>query len=221
MDKLFKKLASTPGVIGAFIYHSEKGMKEKSMPAVFKDDNLNRIAASLIKMLSAGKKGLSDIREMSLHYEESIVLIREHSNNRFLIVFCDTLPGKNRSKKPIAEVRHYLGESANRRKKIKPRPLTAVPQIKPNARDREAEALMNSSPMSKSLQGMQASLSKVMGPVAKIVFINALHNWIETDRPSFDSMPALVDMLGHEINDNDKFKDYQGGITPYIEKQSA
>ena len=57
MDKLFKKLASTPGVIGAFIYHREDGIKEKSMPAVFKDENLNRIAASLTKMLAAGKKG--------------------------------------------------------------------------------------------------------------------------------------------------------------------
>ena len=221
MDKLFKKLASTPGVIGAFIYHREDGIKEKSMPAVFKDENLNRIAASLIKMLAAGKKGFADIREVSLYYEESIVLIREHPGNRFLIVFCDTLSRKNRADKPVTQVRHYLGEAANRRRKIKPRPLAAVPQIKPNAMDREAEALMNSSPMSKSLQGMQASLSKVMGPVAKIVFINALQDWIETDRPSFDSMPVLVDMLGHEINDNEKFKDYQGGITPYIEKQSA
>jgi hypothetical protein len=221
MDKLFKKLASTPGVIGAFIYHGDKGMKKKSMPAVFKDENLNRIATSLIKMLSASEKGLSDIRELSMYYEESIVLIREPVDNHFIVVFCDTVSGKNHSKKPVSQVRQYLEDAVNRRKKTKSRPLAAIPKIKPNDKDREALALMNSSPMSKSLQGMEASLSKVMGPVAKVVFINALHNWIETDQPSFDSMPVLVDMLGHEINDNEKFKDYRGGITPYIEKQSA
>ncbi|MBW1894792.1 MAG: hypothetical protein JRI91_14010, partial [Deltaproteobacteria bacterium] len=47
------------------------------MPAVFKDGKLVRIAKSLIKIFSAGDKGFSDLAEVSLYYEESIVIIHE------------------------------------------------------------------------------------------------------------------------------------------------
>jgi hypothetical protein len=221
MDKIFKNLVSTSGVIGAFIYHAEIGMQEKSMPAVFRDENLVRIAKSLIKMLSAGNKGFPDIAEVTLYYEESIVFIREPVDRHYLIVFCDTASGKDRLKRPITQVRSDLKQAIKKQKKKKPAPpLAAVPVINLNDTGLQAEVLMNSSPMSKSLQEMQTSLTKVMGPVAKIIFNDVLNNWIEeTGQPSFDSMPVLVDMLGYEINDNAKFKDYQGGIVPYIERQ--
>lgn len=219
MDKIFKKLVSTPGVIGAFIYHRERGMQEKSMPAVFREENLVKIAKSLIRMLSAGNKGVPDIAEVSLYYEESVVFIREPVDKHYLIVFCDAASGEDRLKRPISKVRSDLRQAIkNRKKKNKPAPLAAVPRMDLSATGVQAEVLMNSSPMSKSLQGMQASLAKVMGPVAKIIFIDVLNDWIESDQPSFDSMPALVDMLAYEINDNAKFKDYQGGIVPYIER---
>ena len=220
MNKIFKKLVATPGVIGAFIYHGESGVQEKSMPAVFRDDNLKRIATLLIKMFSAGNKGFSDISEVSLYYEESIVFIREPVDKHYLIVFCDTASGKDQLKRPITRVRNDLEQALTNRKKTRPKPtMAAFPKVNLDGPGLQAEVLMNSSPMSTSLKGMQASLAKVMGPVAKIIFTDALHNWIETDQPSFDSMPVLVDMLAHEINDNAKFKDYQGGIVPYIERQ--
>jgi len=223
MDQIFKELTSAPGVIGAFIYNRDSGIQEKNMPAVFKDGKLIRIAKSLIKIFSAGEKGFSDLAEVSLYYEESIVIIHEPVDRHYLIVFCDTKSKLNLLKRPINQIKDDLKQAIETLPEIKKnKPVTAVKTSSVNLYNNkfQAEVLLNSSPMSKSLQVMRVSLVKVMGPVAKIIFIDALNNWMETDQPSFASIPSLIDILGNEINDTAKFKDYRGGIVPYIEKQT-
>ncbi len=221
MDQIFKELTSAPGVIGAFIYNRDSGIQKKNMPAVFKDGKLARIAKSLIKIFSTGDKGFSDLAEVSLYYEESIVIIHEPVDKYYLIVFCDTESKLNRLKRPINQIKDDLKQAIENRQKIKRvKPVSVVETSRLNSGNNglQAEVLLNSSPMSKSLQAMQVSLAKVMGPVAKIIFIDALNNWMETHQPSFASIPSLIDILGNEINDTVKFKDYRGGIVPYIEK---
>ncbi|MBW1894313.1 MAG: hypothetical protein JRI91_11555, partial [Deltaproteobacteria bacterium] len=178
---------------------------------------------SLIKIFSAGDKGFSDLAEVSLYYEESIVIIHEPVDKHYLIIFCDTESKLNRLKRPINQIKDDLKQAIENRpenKKVKPVPVVKTSRVNSGNTGLQAERLLNSSPMSKSLQAMRVSLAKVMGPVAKIIFIDALNNWMEIDQPSFASIPSLIDILGNEINDTAKFKDYRGGILPYIEKQT-
>ena len=76
--------------------------------------------------------------------------------------------------------------------------------------------LLNAGPMAGSLQGMQTSLAKVIGPIAKVVFIEALEQWIDTDKPGFSTLSNLVKILRKEINDPEKFNAYQKRIMQYI-----
>ncbi len=70
------------------------------------------------------------------------------------------------------------------------------------------EQLMQSGPLSSTLSKMKEALIKVMGPIAEIVFNDALNVWIEGVQPSQESIPSLLDILDEEIDDPDKIAKY-------------
>ena len=80
----------------------------------------------------------------------------------------------------------------------------------------DPERLMVSGSMAKVLQKLQITLTKVIGPIAKIIFMDSLKEWIATDHPDLSTIPHLVDILYKEINDPEKFNTYRKEITPHV-----
>jgi hypothetical protein len=50
---------------------------------------------------------------------------------------------------------------------------------------------------------MQSALSKVVGPMAKIVFFDSLEQWVRLGTPCKESLPLLTDIVTEEIGDAD------------------
>lgn len=221
MKQVLNKLLSTPGVVGACVYSLDRGILGKRMSEDFHAHRLMAIIRSMTKVFSASARGFSDLAEVSFVYDKTMLLVREPAKGHFLIVFSDTTADADRIALALNETRTDLVGLIERRKDIrndKPASRDGRPAIRPVQSGSRANDLLNSSPMSKSLRAMRVSLTQVMGPVGTIVFNDALNNWIETDNPSFASMPGLVDILGDEISDAATFKDYQGRVIPFIEK---
>jgi len=80
----------------------------------------------------------------------------------------------------------------------------------------DSERLMISGSMAKVLQELQFTLAKVIGPIAKIIFMDSLKEWIATDHPDLSTIPNLVDIVCREINDPEKFNIYRKKITPHV-----
>ncbi len=218
MEQILSELKTVTGVIGAYIYNAREGVSAKNVPAVFKDTKLAKMGRLLIKIYSAGQMSFSNLSEASLFYEESIVTIREIGNEFYLIVLFDPSAKITMLTMAINLVMEELSQGISEKvKSDNIEPVTdqdVLPEI--NNEKLQPEELLNSGPMAGSLQGMQSALAKVMGPIAKIIFMDALKEWIIVDQPDFSSISNLVNILRKEINDPEKFNIYQKKITQYI-----
>jgi len=77
-----------------------------------------------------------------------------------------------------------------------------------------AEEIINNSPVADQLQGMQTALFKIVGPMAKIIFKEAVQEWTQSEDPTESSIPMLLDILSNEINDPEKEQQYVDLISP-------
>ncbi|WP_022665837.1 DUF4388 domain-containing protein [Desulfospira joergensenii] len=75
------------------------------------------------------------------------------------------------------------------------------------------EEMLSRGPLSERLQEMQAALYKTAGPMAKILFRDAVREWIRVEDPSESSLPALIEIVVRGINDPDKKQIYMKMIS--------
>jgi len=213
MDRVLDEIKSIPGIIGGFVYNSQKGIAASNLPMIFKQDRLQTIAKMLIKMYSSGSTSFPDIFKISIYYDESILMIRNIEASTYLIILCDPSINEN-----------FLAMSLNLimadLKKNLVSQLSAVSENpeenKPEESKIDGEKLLNQGPMSEALKEMQTALSKIAGPMSKIIFIDALNEWGKTGQPSFSSINDLIKILENEINDSEKMNYYRDLIKPYI-----
>lgn len=220
MDQILNELQSVPGVIGAFVFHTKTGILSKALPAVFKEAKLIRIGKSLVKIYAAGCMGTSELSEISLFYEESIVIVRRISTREFFIVLLDPSANLNLVAMSLNLTIDEL-QSATEKDPVSAvlmpveKTVEAVPQSNGN-NGFSPEGLLQNGSMAESLQKMQLSLAKVMGPIAKVIFRDALNEWIKAGKPSAATFTELIEILQTEINDPEKFRDYRQRIAAYL-----
>jgi len=209
MNKVLEEIKSIPGIIGGYIFNSQKGITAGNLPMIFKEDRLQRIAGMLIKMYSNGRSNFQDILEISIYYDESVLIIREIDASTYLIILCDPSINENLLTMSLNLVIDDL------KKQEEPQEKISMPD---NSQKNEInrERLLNEGPMSKNLKGMQTALAKIVGPMAKIIFIDALNEWGKTEQPSFSSITSLLKILDMEIGDPEKISYYRELIKPYM-----
>ena len=74
--------------------------------------------------------------------------------------------------------------------------------------EKSEEEIIKNSPVAPQLQKMQTALFELIGPMAKIIFKDAVRDWIQSHDPSGSSIPILIEILKKEINDPEKEQRY-------------
>ncbi len=215
MNAALEEIKTIPGVIGGLLYHPQKGVLESDLPAVFKEPKLLKMGRILVKMYSSGRSNFSDLTELSLYYEESLVIIRELEEGLFLIIV--GAPDLNTNL--LTMTLNLLMEEPDSRSAPPAPPPPRTPAKQKQAPI--ADTLLEKGPMAESLKAMQSELAKVVGPMSRIIFMDALNRWIDTATPSPSTYPALVDILADEINDPEKMAYYQQLIAPYLDPEES
>ncbi|MDM8536385.1 hypothetical protein QUF70_06495 [Desulfobacterales bacterium HSG17] len=215
MNKILDEIKSIPGMIGGFIFNSQKGIRASNLPMIFKEDRLQKIAGMLIKMYSNGRTNFSDILEISIYYDESVLIIRDIGDSTYLIILCDPSINENLLTMSLNLVMGDLKKQKEPHEKISISESGKNKNIGPK-NEINGENLLNEGPMSEKLKGMQTALAKIVGPMAKIIFIDALDEWVKIEQPGFSSINTLVKILGREIGDPEKTIYYRNLIEPYM-----
>jgi len=193
MQQMIDDLKSIPGVIGAFGYRAKQGILCNNLPSLFKAERLTEIAKNLSKIATAGRLNFPDLTEVLINFEESVVLCRPLGVNDCLITVCDPSINMN-----------LLALSLNLALEDYNPAAAAAPPVAPAAPRVDPAQLRKSGPLARPLQSMAQMLAKVMGPMAGIVFDDALVAWAAGQVPSLSSLPALLDSLCREIGDPEK-----------------
>ena len=243
METTLEQLNKTPGIMGSYVLSLKKRVIANKMPPVFTDTKLLTMGKLLIKIYLAGKMSMQEMSEITLFYQESVLTVREAAEQTYLVVLYDPAMRINHLFTAINLIIPDLKQQAGVPVKTAPRPeqKPSPPPLPPageapakkapsvaidaflDNEDEEDEStmidpetLISSGPMAGVLQEMQTALTKVIGPIAPILFTAALKEWIATDRPDFGTIQGLVDILQKEIDDPERFHTYQKKITPYI-----
>ena len=237
MERLLEKLNQTQGIMGSYVLNMKKGVIANKMPPVFTSSKLLTIGKLLIKIYLAGKMSIKEISEITLFYQESVITIRETAYQTYVVVLYDPSMRMNHLSTSLnmimGDLRQLAGQYAPaelprikkdipKESERKPKSKTEIKHIFEDAAEEnesvmiDPDTLISSGPMAGVLQEMQTALTKVIGPIAPVLFTVSLKEWIATDRPDFSTIQGLVDILQKEINDAEKFDAYHKKITPYI-----
>ena len=202
MKHLIDELKAIPGVVGACIYSSRAGLQETNLPGIFKADRLAAVGKQLAKLYAAGRMSFDDLTDVSLHYDESVVVARELQKNLLIFAICDPSFNHNllsMSFNLLQEEFHNgqfgKAEAAEPVPSI-PSPATAVSASKLDARQLGL------------LEEMKGKLGRVLGPMAGYIFAEVVEVW-ERQGASAERLGSLIELLDKEIADEDKSATYR------------
>lgn len=221
MQELLDEIQSIPGIVGGFVFNAQNGVLVSDLPTVFKEARLLKIGRILTKLFAKGKAGFNQLMEITLAYEETLVIVREIREGDLVILLCD--PGVNLNL--LTMTLNLIIEELDRPKAASPPPSDPAPTLRkaspPPPAAESPEALMNEGPMAATLAEMQAALAKVVGPMAKILFMDALEKWTRSGPVGPETLDRLLDILDDEIADPDKSADYRNRVTPVMSAQTS
>lgn len=214
MQALLDEIQSIPGIVGGFVFNSRNGILASDLPAVFKEPRLLKIGRILTKIFMKGRAGFEHLTEITLVFEETLVIIREIREGDHVILLCDPGVNLNLLTMTLNLIIEELGEQPDQRPpEINRSPPPAEAPAAGASTGISPEALMTNGPLSPILGDMQAALAKVVGPMAKILFMDALEKWTRTGPATPDHLPRLLDIIDGEINDPAKSADYRNRVS--------
>jgi len=88
-------------------------------------------------------------------------------------------------------------------------PVVPAAKASPPPSTPSPEQLLAGGPLAAPLKTMQELLGKVLGPMAKIIFEDALAEWLQKHRPAPATLPQLAEILGREIGDPQRARAYK------------
>ncbi len=214
MNELLAEIKAIPGVIGGGVYSPERGLLASNLPPVFKKERVENIARSLIKLHTAGTYSYPDLLDVTLYYEESVLQIREVGKKLYLVLVGD--PALNTSLLSLS-INLALEES----KGLDAAAAPAAEAGRGRGAGAGARALIDSGPLAEPLGRMQQALAKVIGPMAKIIFGDALEEWGGEEEPSLQGLSRLLTLLNREIGDPEKVRDFRDRVAPILKGAGA
>ncbi len=199
MKQLIDELKAIPGVVGACIYSSRDGLKATNLPGIFKADRLASVGKQLSKLQSAGRMSFDDLTDISLHYDESVVVVRGIEKKLLIFVICDPSFNHNLLTMSFNLLQEELREGE-------------YLDSEENGSSITTEALVAAIPDERLIEllgEMKGKLGKYLGPMAGFIFDEAVEAWEEQGPAERTRINSLIDLVNKEIGTPDKIDGYR------------
>ena len=212
MLHLIDELKAIPGVVGACIVNSQDGVQATNLPSIFKVERLTLIGQRLLKFSAVGRMSFDDLTDITLNYDESVVVARELGRNTLLFAICEPTFNQNLLAMSfnLLHEEFKLGNFTQEAAKVEP-PVEAPAAAPTPAPEKTSAALQE------LLDGMKDALGKILGPMAGFVFDEVAETWAEQGAQDSSRIEELIEQINQEIDDPEKIKKYRQLISPVIE----
>lgn len=203
MKQLIEEITSVPGVIGACLYSSPDGLKASNLPGIFKPERLAAIGKGLLKLYKAGRMNFTDLTDLTVQYDESVVVVRELQKNLLIIAICDPSFNHNLLSMSFNLLQEEIDSGMH------------DPSEVSGLRGSEAESKPETDPASVAaeftelLAKIQERLGEIFGPMAGFVFEEVEAEWRQQGKPEASRIEELLTLIDREINDSKKSKRYR------------
>ena len=195
MKQAIDELKAIPGVVGACLFGAKEGLLQSNLPGIFKPDKLTAVGKQLTKLLAAGRMSFDDLNDLSLHYDESVVIARELRKGLIVFAICDPSFNHNLLTMSLNLLQEELSDQPD---------IQAAPAAERGTED----------PL---MAELQTALSKVLGPMAAIIFAEIRQDWLQQGG-SGAQLGELVNMIHREIGDPEKIATFEAITAPLLKK---
>lgn len=214
MNQVLSDIKSVGGVVGCFLYDAKAGVAASDVPAVFKPAKLAEVGRSLAKTLKAANLANPGATDLSLYYEEILVVAREVAKGSVLVVLCDPAMNVNLLSMSINLSMDELVELAGAATASgAPEPRQPEP-AKPASAPAPSKAAKKAVLYENGYRELHAALAKVVGPMAAIILADAREKW-EAGGGDAD---ALLALLKAEIGDSAKAERFASLAEPTLKR---
>ncbi len=204
MIHLIDELKVIPGVIGACIVTSQEGVKVTNLPAIFKPERLSLVGKHLLKLYSAGRMSFNDLTDVTLHYDESVVVARELDKGMLMFAICD--PSFNHNLLTMSFNLLYEEFINGNFSVVANETTVAAAPVAKSALPSEQKI---SGILQDLLDEMKDALGKILGPMAGFVFDEVTEEWMDQGSADFSRIDELIEQINQEISDEDKEDQYR------------
>ena len=187
-SKLTDIIASLPEVDGGFLYDPMRGIYSNQTAGTIDDSSLLQVSAKLSKIVSMLAVHFHDTGSIRVTFKDLILygLMFEANNWLFLLHHPSLSPGM---------VKMTVQMALNIQQDEEPETLQALETLFDVLMHEESE-------LREPLTTIQEELANHIGPVAELVFADAIDEWKDAP-PSLETIPELLDILEQEIDDED------------------
>ena len=201
MQQLIDELKAIPGMVGACIYSSRDGLQQTNLPGIFKVDRLDVVGKHLSKLYSAGRMSFDDLTDVSLHYDESVVVARELQKGLLIFAICDPSFNHNLLTMSFNLLQEEFRNGSYDSEEVSPPEPSSAVSVVPSAATFDPRQLG-------LLEDMKGKLGRILGPMAGFIFEEAVDTW-ERQGAAVEKIEALLALLDKEIADEDKSLAYR------------
>lgn len=202
-SKLTDIIASLPEVDGGFLYDPARGIYSNQTAGTVDDSSLLQVSSKLSKIVSMLTIHFHDTGGIRVTFKDLILygLRFKEDNWLFLLHHPSLSPGMVKMTVQMALNIHQEEE----------------PQVPIVAQTTDSDALLellmdDESELRKPLITIQEELASHIGPVAELVFIDAIEEWGSAP-PSLETLPELLDILEKEIDEEDACTLFRENLT--------
>ena len=212
MLHLIDELKVIPGVMGACIVNSRTGVQATNLPALIRVERLALVGKHLLKLYAAGTMSFDDLTDITLNYDESVVVARELEKGTIIFAICD--PAFNQNLLTMSfNLLHEEFKLGNFAEGETQTVTAAEDQVAPPSPPVESKI---NTPPQELLTEMKDALGKILGPMAGFIFDEVMDNWIEQGAPDLSRIEELIEQLNQEIDDEEKIDKYRQLISPAL-----
>lgn len=195
-DILVNLVNSLPEIYGAFIYNDQQGVlqsREKRATNNLQKHQVGKVFSKVFFMMSMH---FQDINSIRFNYSKMTLHGGRFGNNNYLVVFCgkDIASGMTRITVQMAlnNLQENLASSD-----LQTAPVN-VPEETPE------QLQQPESHLAEPLAQIKQELAKQVGPVANVLFEDTLETWVKQNKPSYETLPQLIELLVQEIGEGDE-----------------
>lgn len=214
MDSLLQEITTLPGVLGCFVFSSERQIVGSKMPPIFKENNIKAIGNLLARTIQIGTMAQLGFKGIEIKYNESLLLIKPLTKEALLVIICE--PSANKSL-----ITMTTGMLADDIAKAMANPMArpagsqntsgATAQA-PQTQQKPQEEAEIGAELALVLEKVKEALAMAIGPIAAPVMKDTIEIWAKQGPPSIASLPALADLLCTEIGDDDLEEEFMDEI---------
>lgn len=198
MEQAIVTLKKLPGVLGVCVYDADLKVMINRMPPFLSEEVLLGLGVQLDEVMSLAREKLADASEMTLHYDDVSLFVHTFADQSILVFGEPSMNGRMVS---------YSLNMLSKPKIIEDKGSDKVsqPEVTPN----------QPVDFSGEIPGLKQRLAKIIGPMAEIIFDDALDVWQRAGEGSFDS---LMQVLRKEVDDAEKYERYLALCAETVEK---